>query len=112
MMKTDVDCSDETNSRYCWIKSLSALVQRQITKNCRKIYTCDRCLTICRSVERLENHEENCKNYDFVNISLPRKDRNFVKFPDYNNSLRVPHVIYADFECILEKQENDIYEMA
>lgn len=33
-------------------------------------------------------------------------------FQDYNNSLRAPYVIYADFVCILEKQENDWYEMA
>lgn len=35
-----------------------------------------------------------------------------MKFQDYKNSLRVPYVIYADFECILEIQENYIYEMA
>jgi len=104
--------SDETESHYCWIKNLSALVRRQITKDCRKIYVCDRCLQKCSSEERLAKHEENCKKFDAVNINLPGKDKNFVKFQDYNNSLRVPFVIYADFECILEREQNDIYEAA
>lgn len=60
----------------------------------------------------MANHEEYCKNFDAVKINLPRKNENFLKFQDFNNSFRVPYVIYADLECRLEKQEDDLYGAA
>lgn len=57
-------------------------------------------------------HEEDCKNHNAVNIYLPLKGRDSVKFTNYNNSLRVPFVIHADFECLLEKREEDLYRIA
>lgn len=31
---------------YCWIKDMSRLLSTQISKNCRKMFFCDRCLTL------------------------------------------------------------------
>ena len=34
---------------------------------------------------------------------MPKKGENFVKFKNYHRQLKVPFVIYADFEAIREK---------
>ena len=103
---------DKTNSHFCWIKNMSALVRSQMTKHWNRIHICDRCLCKFSSEWRLQEHEEYCKEHDPVRISLPRHDKNTLKFGDYNNSMRVPFVIYADFESILEKREEDLYRIA
>lgn len=50
-------------------------------------------------------------NYDDVKIELP-KEGSQIKFKDYNNSLRVLFVVHADFECPLERKEEDLYRIA
>lgn len=34
---------------------------------------------------------------------MPKPKENILKFKNYNHSLKVPFIIYADFECMLQK---------
>ena len=38
---------------------------------------------------------------------MPKSYDNTTQFKNYNHSLKVPFVIYADFECMLQKFKHD-----
>lgn len=94
--------SNGETSHYCWIKNVSRLLSSQINKRGRELYFCDYCLLPFRTPESLGRHVEYCKEYDAVKVTLPREG-SFLSFKNWNRSMRVPFVIYADFECFTEK---------
>ena len=75
-------------------------------------FFCDRCFNQFPNKPALEKHLEWCFNNEAVRIEFPRyKDKDgeeldcpvFLKFKKFNKSMRVPFVVYADFECFTEK---------
>jgi hypothetical protein len=93
--------SGEGNNHYCWIKNKSRLLSSQVNNNQHKILICDGCLNSFRSEESLRKHLEYCSNHEAVRAELP-KEGTMLRFENHNNSMRVPFVIYADFECFTE----------
>lgn len=91
---------------FMWIKDLSRLLSKQISKRNGKIYLCHRCMNHFSTQERLNEHSIDCVKITNCRIILPRKDNAVLKFQNYYKKERVPFVIYADFESILEKVEN------
>ena len=81
-------------------KSFSALVRAQVTKHTSAAYFCKRCLNKFTTPEKLEEHIEICKEKSACKIELLNPDET-ITFK--NKSMRVPFVIYADFETITEK---------
>lgn len=94
----------DLNMHYCWIKNLSALLSRQISKNGHRKIFCDRCLNNFTNIKKLETHRIDCFKQNDYQIIMP-KEMTTVKFKDYNKKLRVPFVIYADVESLLKKPE-------
>ena len=92
--------NDETN-HYCWIKSMSRLINSQKYKHRRKRFYCERCLLSFKTQKSLDTHTEYCKDHSAIKITLPKKGT-MLKFKNWNHSMRVPFVIYADFECLTE----------
>ena len=92
--------NDKTN-HYTSIKSMSGLLNSQKYKRRHKRYYCERCLLSFKTQKSLDTHSEYCKDHDAVKITLPKKGA-MLKFKNWNNSMRVPFVIYADFECLTE----------
>lgn len=88
---------------YCWIKDLWRLVGRQLTKDHKKRYICKRCLNHFNSEEVLNDHMIDCGLHKPGKAILPKPYDNILKFKNWNHSLRVPFVIYADFESMLRK---------
>ena len=72
-----------------------------------KRFICLRCLNSFPKQESLDKHEEYCKDKSAVKINMPSKGSK-LKFKNYHHSMRVPFVIYADFECITEKIESSM----
>ena len=96
--------NDETN-HYCWIKSMSRLISSQVSKHHGALSICDRCLNTFRSEELLKKHSEYCKNNGACKIVMPmEKDGSpkYLTFKNYNRKMRVPFVVYADFESFTE----------
>ncbi|XP_069365284.1 uncharacterized protein [Maniola hyperantus] len=103
--------SNKTNSHYCYIKNMSRLISKQISNQEHAIYLCDGCLLHFPTHERLENHQQNdCVHIitELPNSELSKKNwfgqpssNNKIKFDKFNKKLRVPFVIYADFEAFL-----------
>ena len=101
----------ETN-HYCWIRNKSRLLSSQVSKHMSSRFFCDRCFNHFPNKPALEKHLEWCSNNEAVRIEFPRyKDKDgeeldcpvFLKFKKFNKSMRVPFVVYADFECFTEK---------
>jgi hypothetical protein len=65
------------------------------------MHYCKRCLTGYREVEGLKKHNEYCSLHDAQRIVLP-KPGSTLKFKHYFKSMRVPFVVYADFESFLK----------
>ena len=94
---------DNENQHFCWIKNLSRLVSKQSSKHDHHRHFCLRCLNSFHSEQTLEKHKELCNTKNPVKIVLPEKDKNILQFKNLNNSMKVPFVVYADFESFIEK---------
>ncbi|XP_052743835.1 uncharacterized protein LOC128199234 [Bicyclus anynana] len=55
--------SNKSNSHYCYIKNMSRLISKQISKRDHAIYLCDRCLIHFHTQERLDNHRKSYCSY-------------------------------------------------
>ena len=101
--------ADET-SRYILVKDLSRLVSRQYNNHKNKTYFCQYCLHGCTSEEVLENYLGRSKLPRTQKVKLPETDddkrRDKVKFTKAEYQLRLPFVIYADFESVSCKQDS------
>ncbi|EDO29594.1 predicted protein [Nematostella vectensis] len=96
--------NDETK-HYCWIKNLKKLVSNQIDKFRHFRFLCYRCLNPFRCKQSLEKHREYCCNHEEVKPVMPKdKDGNplHTYFKNYTRKMRVPSVVYADFESFTE----------
>lgn len=90
-------------SHYCWIKDFGKLVHSQLTKNHKKINICKRCFCRFKNEEALNEHKIYCGKNAPSKIELPTAENKWLKFKNFNHSLRVPYIIIADFECLLHK---------
>ena len=48
-------------------------------------------------------HKRVCENEAFCNVVVPSKDTKILEFNQYQKSGKTSFVIYADFECLVEK---------
>ncbi|XP_053989947.1 uncharacterized protein LOC128882377, partial [Hylaeus volcanicus] len=90
---------------FAWIKNLSRLVSSQLSKNNHRKYFCDRCLHYFSSSEKLDAHTVDCEKMNDCAIVLPDNDSKWLSFNNYIRKERLPFVVYADLECILEKTD-------
>ncbi|XP_011858747.1 PREDICTED: uncharacterized protein LOC105556274 [Vollenhovia emeryi] len=92
---------------FAWIKNLSRLVGSQVTRQTNKKYICDRCLHYFHSRERLSTHIMDCERMNDCAIVLPNEDDRWLSFRNYERKERLPYVVYADLECVLEKEREE-----
>jgi len=85
------------NKHYCLVKNLSRLMSMQTSKRHGEIVICRRCLNHFPNEKALEKHEENCQNHEAIKIVLP-ENGSVLQFKNHKHSMRVPIVVYADFE--------------
>ncbi|KAE9522211.1 hypothetical protein AGLY_017393 [Aphis glycines] len=94
---------------------ITQFIRSQRTKNCSKLIICKRCFTSfgnkpCKSKlwgeSGLIRHKQMCiKNKLGRPIMFEEGDDDFIYFKNYKNTQRIPIVIYADFECILNPKQ-------
>ncbi|KAE9523737.1 hypothetical protein AGLY_015878 [Aphis glycines] len=107
--------NDNNTSHYCNINNFSRFIRSQRTNNCSKLIICKRCFTSfgnkpCKSKlwgeSGLIRHKQMCiKNKLGRPIMFEEGDDDFIYFKNYKNTQRIPIVIYADFECILNPKQ-------
>ena len=92
---------DDDNSHYCLIKYLNKMLSHQ-TKHNSETFFCTYCLHGFSREDLLVKHKPLCKNYGIQHTLLPDEQNKWMKFMNIKKMLKVPYVIYTDFECILE----------
>ena len=66
-------------------------------------FFCPNCFHSFKTKTKLESHKTVSKNKDVCNIIMPFENTKILEFNQYQNSDKVPFVIYADLECFIEK---------
>ena len=94
--------SDEAKQHYCLIKSLSRLLSSQVSGHKESNVFCLNCLNHFPNEEKLKIHEEYCLKNQTIKIEMPEKG-SLVTFIHHNRSIKVPFVVYADFEAFTEE---------
>ena len=87
---------------FSWIKNLSRLISSQVTRNEHRILICDRCLCHFKLENSFQRHRLTCQNMNKCRVILPDHENNILKFKNYQYKEKVPFVVYADIECLLE----------
>ena len=104
--------TDGEKWHYLTVKNLPGLL-RGITSTHKEDFYCLNCFRSYRTRNKLEAHKKICENHDYCNVEMPTKDNNIIKYNQGEKSIKLPFVVYADLECLLEKMstcQNNPYE--
>ena len=93
--------SDEKKQHYCLIKDLSKFLRSSLTKHSDAVEICRSCLNHFPK-GKLKNHEEYCFQNETIKIEMP-KEGSSISFKHHNRSIKVPFVVYADFEAFTKE---------
>ena len=92
-------------NHYTAIKSLSRLLSSSNSNTKSKQHFCTNCLQgFTRELSR-DQHQAYCEDNESVRVEMPRKGMT-VEFCDGQSQFKVPFIMYADFESILERIES------
>ncbi|XP_018365997.1 PREDICTED: uncharacterized protein LOC108763127, partial [Trachymyrmex cornetzi] len=101
------DPRNDDVGHFAWIKNLSRLVSSQLSKHKNKKFFCDRCLHYFSTSEKVELHAIDCGKINDCAIRLPSEDDKWLECNNHYNKERIPFIVYADLECVLQKTEPD-----
>lgn len=102
--------NENGGAHYCWIKSMSRLLSSQISSHEHKTEFCDGCLLHFNTAEAVMKHQNQGCNYTATTIPSTNMrtnklgqlvSENILKFENLEKQLKVPFVVFADFESIL-----------
>jgi len=86
------------------VKRLTAPLYDQ-SKSANSKHFCERCLHGYSRKDLLGIHKPECKELlkSPTRTELPKEGGNKMSFTNYHEEMKAPYVVYADFECVLEK---------
>ena len=93
--------SEDGINHYTAIKSLSRLLKSSNTKHKCKQHFCMNCLQGFYQESSRDQHQVFCEDNESVRVEMP-KQGSTIEFKDGQNQFKVPFIMYADFELILE----------
>ena len=86
-------------SHYAWIKNFNRLLNyKHEDQKVHCPYCCYGFVKKRNGEQNLKNHMEYCVEYAPQRTKIPREDKRWIKFNDEAKMLRLPAVMYADFE--------------
>ena len=91
-----------TNWHYLAVKNISGLL-RGITSNHNGDFYCLNCFHSYTAKEKRKKHERIFKDHDFCYIKMSDEDRKILKYNPGEKLSKVPWIICADLEYLLEK---------
>ena len=83
------------------VKPLSALF-RGITSNNNGDFYCLNCFQSYTTENEFKKHKV-CENHDYCYVEMPEEDNTILKYNQGEKSVKVPFIIFADLESLLEK---------
>jgi len=91
------------DTHYCCIRNLDKLLWRTKCKG-RAYKFCRNCFQGFTSQKVLDKHLTYCSKHGAQHLKFPMEgDGDIVKFDDFSKQMRVPFVIYCDFEAFVRK---------
>ena len=96
-----VTTNTETN-HYVWIKNFNKLCAG-VTENASKKFFCKHCIQHFPSKERLEKHMIDCIVLTKCQAIQMPAEGEVIKFKSFRETVKIPFIIYADLESILQK---------
>ena len=93
--------TDHNKKHYVAIKSLTRLLSRQNSKHKEFQHFCINCLQRFAEKKSRDEHHVYCKSNKAVRIEMPNK-KPIMQYSDGQYQFKVPFMMYADFESILE----------
>ena len=84
------------------VKSLSALF-RGITGNNNGDFYSSNCFQSYTTENKLKKHKKVCENHDYCYVEIPEEDIKILKYNQGEKSMKVPVIIYAILESLLEE---------
>jgi hypothetical protein len=97
--------TDGEKYHFVLIKNFSRLIYSFNNHKCKK-HVCFKCLHPFSSEDILKRHIVDCNPENPSKIEMPIEGKNdIVKFKNYKHKMRVPFVIYFDFEALTTKIE-------
>ena len=93
--------SEDGIRHYTAIKSLSRLLSSKNSNTKHKQHFCMNCLQGFTQESSRDQHQVYCEDKESVRVEMP-KQGSTVEFKDGQNQFKVPFIMYADFESILE----------
>ena len=87
---------------YLAVKSLSALF-RGITSKHEGDFYCLNCFQSYTTENIVKKHKKVCENHDYCYVEISEEDNKILKYNQGEKSMKVPFIIYADLESLLEK---------
>ena len=97
--------NNEEKWYYLAVKNISGLL-RGITSNHNGDFYCLNCFHSYTTKRRLKKHERTCEDHDFCHVNMPNEDNKILKYNHGEKSLQVPFIMYADLECLVEKNRH------
>ena len=94
--------TDGEKRHYLAVKRLSALLRR-ITSNHNGEFYCLNCFHSFGTQNKLKKHMKVCENHDYCYMEMPREDNKILKYNHGEKFVKVPFIIYADLEYLIEK---------
>ncbi|XP_058986228.1 uncharacterized protein LOC131806274 [Musca domestica] len=95
---------NEENFHYILVMDMSCLMRSQFTSHKEKGYFCFGCLQCFHDENKCMTHKKQCGK---VVCALPNKKEAVLKFVNHKKKDKVPFVIYADSESVLEDVQED-----
>ena len=89
---------------YC--EKSVCITQRNIIKSCRRILLFKLFSLVQNRKKKLQENERICNDHDSCFVEMPNEDNKILKYSYGEKSLKVPAIIYADLECLLEKMHS------
>ena len=93
--------SEDGINHYTVIKRLSRLRKSSNTKHKHKQHFCMNCLQGFTQESSRDQHQIYCEDNESVRVEMS-KQRSTVEYKDGQNQFKVPFIMYANFESILE----------
>jgi hypothetical protein len=100
-----IDDKKNENTHYVLIKDLSRLLCRGTEHRTR--YYCPNCFHSFTREDLLIEHKPLCYSHETTKAILPEAEDAFIKFSNYQKTMKKPFAIYADFESILIPTEDE-----
>ena len=94
--------SEQSEQHYVLINNMSRLVGMQTNKHNGKTHICLNCFNTFSLEKSFKEHIEVCLSNDAVKINMPKKG-SCIEFDKHAKKLKVPFVVYADFESYTER---------